>query len=105
MKEHDQRDGEDGPDVVNARREEIVEVNDAAAREREQRNRFETGSGGIENVVQRDTLDHERDEAFGQRDECHQHDADASAETRTAGRSSEVFSVVVKTTMPRFRLP
>ncbi len=73
-----ERDAEDGPDVVNARGKELVEVDGAAAGNGEQRE-LSAGGRGSQHVVPRDAR-HESDEAVGDGHESHKNDANSQAE-------------------------
>ncbi len=75
---HHERDAEDGPHMVNARREKLIEVDGAAAGNGKE-GKLRAGRRGGQHVVPRDAR-HESDEALGDGDESHKNDADGQSE-------------------------
>ena len=72
--EHDQGNGEDGPGVVNARREKIIEIDHALKEGNLHQGELRIVHAGLQDVVE-DRDDHQGGEALGNADKGHQHDA------------------------------
>ena len=64
-----ERNSEERCDVVETRRQKIIQVHDTVARKREE-HRFRDEDGGVKDIVN-GNLDHESDHAFGECDESH----------------------------------
>ncbi len=91
-KENDERDGKNGGEVVNARREIVVEVEDLATPGNREQRQPRAGRAQIEDEVHRQ-LDHESDAAFGQCHEGHQHHAQRQPERVGAHVTEQPFQL------------
>ena len=73
------RESENRLDVVKTGGEEGVQVNDVFGKRNFSQREARADHRGVEHVVDRG-LDHQRDEAFGERDDGNQHDTDDQPE-------------------------